>query len=342
MTISFEYIEDYIQFIGGTSVILSPHQHTKINLARYDVGIVASFCNQIALGRAFTDKQAELALKIVDKYRKQMLKLSPPVSVPDTSKKFKFGVRQITRTKTALIRDRKIILQFPYESKLIDQVKTQAKSSQGSCRFNYETKEWTLAITEHNVNWLCTIADQYSITIHQDIFDLFTQILETEKNHYKIELQYDSVKFFITNAAPSLNQYIENNLGGFHKENLLALVDNASVLGYQVHPDVNEMLKLQYDSDLMFLIKHKLTTMPNESKSFDKILQYAKLVNRLPIYVYDNGLPKKDTEEIIYLNAKFSHSIKPKLMVRTGELMFGTRKTSWVVNSEKIITLKNE
>lgn len=341
MSISFDYIEDYIQFIGGQKYIpnISDPRSLQINLARYDVNIVNSFCAQISLGKAFTDKQSNLALQLVDKYKKQMSRLTPPITVPDSSKKFKYGIRQINRDKKAYIRNSQIVLQFPFDAKLIEEVKKQARDGIGNLSFNYDTKEWTIGITEHNINWLTVIASQFDIKLDPDICDLFEKIIAVEKTNYQIMLDFDGDKFYITNAEQSLIDFIDSTIGGFGSNNLVALADNASVLGYKISDTVLGMLAKEYDPALIELIAHRNINMNQRDNLLDDILRYARVVNRLPIHVYDNGTPKKDTEEVIYLNGLHREVVKPKLMVRTGQLMFGTRKNSWVANSEKIITI---
>jgi exosome complex RNA-binding protein Rrp42 (RNase PH superfamily) len=58
------------------------------------------------------------------------------------------------------------------------------------------------------------------------------------------------------------------------------------------------------------------------------------------VHVYDIGVPKSNTEEIIYLNRGVDIDVKPKLMVTLSGLMIGSKKQAWVTNAEKIIILE--
>jgi hypothetical protein len=62
----------------------------------------------------------------------------------------------------------------------------------------------------------------------------------------------------------------------------------------------------------------------------------------LPVYVYDTGTPKKDTEKIVYLNTKKTSKFigKIKLMVSMTNVLVGYKKQDWIRRAEKVIFLK--
>lgn len=79
---TFPYIEDYLEIINGdrdpaTGKIYGLFDSTQpiVSLARYDVSVLASMSSATQSGRALTDRQAELAVKIILKYQKQLEKL---------------------------------------------------------------------------------------------------------------------------------------------------------------------------------------------------------------------------------------------------------------------------
>jgi len=78
----WKYAEDIIEFIAGyreiSGKLLQPWERipSPLSLARYDVQILDSLALQtVDNSRAYTQKQSELALKIIHKYRKQLNKL---------------------------------------------------------------------------------------------------------------------------------------------------------------------------------------------------------------------------------------------------------------------------
>lgn len=341
---TFNYVEEYMEFIGGYRAAsgkklgLFDQVPSPLSLARYDVNIVNSMaCQTAEMNNPYTDKQAVLAVRIVDKYRKQLLGLG--IVVPEKLEKFKLGIRIVDRSKKAFVEDNKFILRFPYDTKLIELVKKQAREGHGSAQFDNDRKVWIMAMTEHMLNWIMTVSKIHDIEVSEEIVALYQQMLDIENAGFKIELDIVGDQVEIANAPDSLINYINDKLGGMSIDNLLTLVDNSELLGFTVSEDVITAVKQQYSEYGELVYKRKIA-LPKGDESMDKVLAYARLVNRLPIHVYETGLPKNNTDEIVYLNRGIGYDIAPKLLVTTTSLMIGSRKESWLTNSEKIIVIE--
>lgn len=346
MNSTFTYVEDYIEFIGGHRDITGKHlglfetTTSPISLARYDVQIVESFCNQVLFDcKPYTDKQSELAVKIVSKYRKQLLQLSTPVVLPESLNQFRLGIRTIDRTKSVTIEDDQFVVKFPYDTKLIDLVKKQLKEGQGSVLFDKDKKVWCLAQTESMLNWIMAVAPANEFTISNEVTVLYDAMVAVEQQPYSIELQVQDGRLTISNAEDSLVDYVNEHLGGFDIDNLLTLADNSEVLGYTIDPDIRAGLKSVY-GPLWKLIGNRYSTFKKSEITMEYLIGYAKLVNRLPVYVYETGIPKVDTADIVYLTRSKPLDIKPKLLVSLSSLMIGSKKESWRNNAEKIMVIE--
>lgn len=346
-TPTFIYVEDYLEFIGGyrdaTGRRLGIFETvpSPISLARYDVTIVDSMGAQTAeANQPYTDKQAALAVRIVDKYRRQLSNLTPAIIVPEKLDQFRMGVRVIDRTKKIYIEDGKLVAKFPYDTKLIDLIKKQVKEGNGEGSFDNDHKFWKLALTEHMLNWCVTIGSSNDFEISDEVHDLYAKMLEVENTPYQIELDIVGNTPVISNVPIGMLEYINDNLGGISLNNLLVLVDNSEVLGYTVSNTVKEVIKTQYPDKWKMICQRKINLAKLEDSAMEQAVEYARLVNRLPVYVYDNGLPKKNTDEIIYLNRGMGYNIAPRLLITHTSLMIGSRKESWILNSEKIITIE--
>ncbi len=346
---TFNHIEDYIEFIGGyrdangKKFGLFDTVPSPLSLARYDVSIIDSLASQTAeIGNPYTDKQSALAVRLVDKYRRQLAGLNPSVTVPDDLEKpsFRLGIRHVDRTKSVTIQDGKFVVKFPYDTKLIDLIKKQVREGHGHASFDNDAKVWRLAMTEHMLNWIMAVCTSNDFIISDEVQDLYTMLVEAEKTNYTIELDLVDDQLVISNASQSLLDYINDKLGGLSIDNLLTLVDNSEVLSYTVSPVLKEVIKSQYPDYYKLIFKRKRTIKKDPDFSMDQIVNYARLVNRLPLYVYDNGLPKENTEEIIYLNRGLGYDLVPKILVTHTNLMIGSRKESWMSNSEKIVILE--
>ena len=346
MNPTFTYVEDYIEFIGGHRDITGKHLGmfesvtSPISLARYDVRIIESFCEQVLFDcKPYTDKQSELAVKIVSKYRKQLLQLAIPVVLPESLNQFRLGIRTIDRTKSVTIDSGQFVVRFPYDTKLIELVKRQLKEGDGAALFDIDKKVWRLAQTESMLNWIMSVCPSNEFEISSEVTELYEAMLLTEQQPYPIELQAVGEKYVISNAESSLIDYINEHLGGFGLDNILTLADNSDVLGYTIAADICAALEEVYGPTWKLISARNLAFKKSEI-TMDQLIEYARLVNRLPVYVYETGIPKADTPDIIYLSRSKSLDIKPKLLISMSSLMLGSKKESWRNSAEKIIVIE--
>lgn len=346
---TFTHVEEYIEFIGGWRTregkLASLFQNvpSPLSLARYDVAIIESLAEQTAINnKGYTDKQGELAKKLIDKYRRQLSKLPDPIIVPDVVDSFRTPLRVVDRSKSAAIQDGKFVVRFPYDVKLIDAVKTQIKNGQGRAEFEHGSKLWHMALTESNLNWIMTMKDLHNIQVTDEIESLYTQMLTVEEQDNSIRLYKTDTGYAISNAAESLLDYIAEHIGALTEDNLLQLVDNAATLGYEVDDDVKAQVcdMLGNNKELCTIVNTRSCIVKKDLLPLESIVEYARLVNRLPVYVYTTGLPKDDTDEIKHLNRGKTYNVFPKLMVSYTSTLIGSKKESWQTNAEKIIYLE--
>ena len=232
-----------------------------------------------------------------------------------------------------------MILSFPYDTKILFILKKCIKENVGSATFDNESKFWKLGLTEPALNWSMTMASINGFIVDEELQSLYNALLETEKTPFNIELRLIDNKFTITNAADSLISYIETQLGGFAVDNILRLVDSSSVLGYTVSNDISKTVKKQYPNFWKIISKKNVKLDKNEY-SIESLIEYAKLTDRLPIYLYDTQLPYTDTDEVKYLNLCNKIDLAPKLLVTKTSMMIGPKKQAWKANSDKIVILE--
>jgi hypothetical protein len=348
MLATFQYVEDYIEYIAGHRDIngniftLFNYQPSPISLARYDINVVDSLSQQTLLVKnPYTDKQGQLAIRIITKYRRQLAALPQPVFLPEdvSSFKFRLSLRIVDRTKSVYLDGNEIIVKFPFDTKMIDTMKTQVREGQGRAAWDTDSKVWRLGLTEYMVNWVMFFAQANDFNVSDELHQMYQSILDCEQNLHKIELVLDGTELKIINATDSLIEYINEHLGGMGHDNLLKLIDVAPTLGYTVDPWLFNLIPV-YTQPISMMLTNRTYKFLKEATTLDDVLEYARLVNRLPVHVYDIGVPKSNTEEIIYLNRGVDIDVKPKLMVTLSGLMIGSKKQAWVTNAEKIIILE--
>lgn len=363
--VTYTYVEDYLELLGGYSpnsinTWISPSMKL-ISLARYDVAIVDSMSAHTIFGGALTDKQADLCVRLVLKYRRQFAKINVDVT-PVENPVFRMPVRKMDRSRRIWLDDQRIGLRFPYDRALIDSVQAHKKQSQGSMAWDNDEKVWWMGLTESNVNWAVAWGEAYNFEIDSLVRDMFNQIIAAEQTVYEIKLVATADGYTITNAAPSLIEYIETNLGGFGPENAVKLIDYSGVLGYTYDKDLIRPALLDIFKD-----QRNIHVVPQEG-ALDTIFSYAEITDRYPVCIYDPGLKGVDLSrfkeeevlrfntsgktktsdyniydvKVVYANkipATWNYNIP--LLVSTQELMLGGKRMEWLNRAEKIIYLCN-
>lgn len=374
---TYTYVEDYLEVINGdrdpvTGKIYGLFDSTQpiVSLARYDVKVLGSMSAATQSGRALTDRQAELAVKIIQKYRKQLEKLDIDVR-PIDSPQYRHGIRTIDRRKLLYIENDYIVLQFPYDTKLIDDLRDLAKISQGSWRFAAEPKAWRLAITETNVVAANGFAENHEFEISNEFKTYVQEVVRCEQMPYEIKLIETDTGLSIQNAPNTLIDAI-NNYCGFHASNTDSLVDNSAVYGFTVDENIVQAIANKYSPRICNLMtaQESKFTPDSDHTIYEDLVRYAEITGRYPIYVYEPDLSGRlyknfveqyfDSEDVhrttqlkpeaatvhkkvIYFHKYTAAWNQPITLLVSGQgMMHGGEKTLLLQQAEKVVYFATE
>lgn len=368
------YVEDYIQVIAGavdpvtlnTKMTIFWEFTPAISLARYDVDVMRSMNDQIVNNTGLTERQAQLAVKIILKYRRQLANIGVDVT-PIERPQFRLTIRKFDYSESLYISNDCLVLKFPYKQARIDQLREFGKTSHGACHFDREDKVWKIELSEYNVNWVYSWAKAENFNISNDVATMFDDIVACESQNYAIELQVVGDNVVITNATDSLVNYITAHLGGLSIENLLKLVDYSPILGYTVDSSVLQALEIEYSEKFIQLatqrnIKIDPDTVITGSDVAD-VIKYAEAVGRLPVYIYEPDLSNKllnraiecvgadythqvgnKMQVVVDNTVKVVHTVKPielatgvPLLISSAGLVFGGAKQVMIQKAEKVV-----
>lgn len=291
----FKTVEEYLELIAGYRDVVSGIRNPLvyffspiINLARYDNDVLDSMSQASIDGKALTERQGQLAIKIILKYKRQLAAKLIDVAPIEEDPVFRATPRKMDYRKSLFIKDDKLFAKFPYDTKLIESIRTFKKESQGECEFLIDEKLWKFGLTEFNLNWAHTVAVANGFDIDGEVTMLVQQVIDIEKTPYLIELFVDGDELNITNCPLGLREYINDTLGGFAMSNLLRLADSAGELGFTIRDNLLAALKEQYGATFVKMAVIKEAKLSNiTSDKFVEILEYARLVNRGPVVIYE-------------------------------------------------------
>ena len=369
----FTFVEEYLEVIAGyrdpaTNIIKNQasllwlHYEPIISLARYDVSVLESMSESAINGRALTVRQGDLAVKIIMKYQRQLAQKDIDVE-PVKTPQWRHALRVMDYSKRLSIADDTIMLEFPFNDKLIDGLREFRKGSQGKGEWNKEKKRWEFALTEYNLSYLVAWTKANEFQVSDDCERLHSLIVATEQIPFAIELDVVDGALTIKNASISLINYINENCGGFSFDNLARLIDMSSLLGYTVSEDIKLAWKEQVGDLQLFLGLNTSVRLPTHRVDLLKsVLNCADFSNRWPVVIYEpdmsgkllNQLMADRKAEDIYCHKgkttvdlekvkgfKYIHTtcaiknLKMPLLISSAGMLFGGDKSLMVQNSDK-------
>lgn len=359
--VKFDYVEEYIEVMAGyrDPVTKKPNSNwfyefkPIINLARYDVSVLESMAVTVSQNQALTERQAELACKIILNYRRQLSNKLVDVS-PVEKPMWRVPLRKMDYSKRVYVENDTILLKFPYSTELIDSIRTFSKESQGSAKWNRDTKLWEVALTEYNLSWVYAWAEVNKFDIDSTIQTLMSKITDVETAGYSIELYAKGDVLDIRNCPDSLRDYIISKVGGFSVSNLLQLVDLSSILGYTVETAIYEAIVAEYGHRFYTLATNReIKINPGTlltSNDFDSLLDYADITERWPVVLYEPDLSGRMLTKLrdrygddFADDGKYIHTVKPirdmatiPMVISSAGMVFGGDKQLMLQRAEKI------
>jgi hypothetical protein len=299
---TFPHVEDYLEILSGQR-IWPPPVIPPISLARYDVNVIRSMTEALARGLGLTDRQAELSVRLLEKYRRQLSKAGVSVDEIIASPKFRVPLRAVDRTARVWIDGDTIKVKFPYQVNMVKLAREYSAESCGRMDFDHDKKEWVLGMTEHNVVWAVTWAQAHELEVAEDLAALHQLVVEAEKTPFEIVLELDETGSpVVRNAEQTLLDYIAANFDPLDPAYLTKLVDHAGILGYTVSDKVlSEVDPLVARIGLVQNV-HQGPTIEH----LVEILQYAKAAQRLPVMIFCPNRPFDDGEFLPAIQSVFA------------------------------------
>lgn len=334
----FPYIENYVEFLAGTltakgAQVFQWNASPPFPLASYDVKFVTSVADQILNNIGLTDRQATLVERLIKTYQRRLSQFG--LEQPSHTS-YKLPIRVVNRTTGLFIKGDKLHYKFPFNSFTIAKIKEFSKTSQGAVKWDRDNSAWTFALTEYNLSWVYTLATgggQISdVTIDPEVKELFDMIIAAEQEPYAIELTVnEQQQAVITNGPASLTEYIDQHVG---MDDIYQLVDYSGALGYTVDAGiVDTMTQLHGSLFMSMCLSHAIDCTPANT-SIDDVLQWATIVKRFPIVVYNPNFAKHDSE----LFAKYFTADETQIIKDLGTGPAEIDPTAKLIYTNKVLT----
>ena len=180
-------VESMICTLAGMCNGASTYDGT--GFSKIDVNFGHSLAEHANKNRAWTEKQAHSAIKLIKKYQRQLggsefidnWLLSPvfknkPVdpSVPLVS--------NTARTRKLYSKETDAVFSFDYNADLVAAIKTELKGENKNKKFwsswNLESKSWTVPVNETSIWNIMDLAERFEFQIEKRFIDYFERVKE--------------------------------------------------------------------------------------------------------------------------------------------------------------------
>jgi hypothetical protein len=371
---TYPTVEDYLEVINGSRDPVTGRVHNAwlgeptpiINLAKYDVDVLSNMVANSQIGIALTERQSLLALRIILKYKRQLLLRAVDVTPLETAPRYRLSLRQLDYRRSLSIIDDQLIVKFPYNSIMVEELRQFKKISQGACEWVPDKKHWHLALTEFNLSWAHAWSQLHQLTVDSEAQALFGLITAAELTPHAIELSIQHELPVISNCPSSMHAYLQERVGAFTLDKLQQLVDLSGECGYTVSQEISDSITIEHGDTFMQLTKYVEVTMEPSDVNFLCAINYAMRMGRYPVVIHDPSghssghrllnllyecVPSGDVSYLSGENKdiqgfKFIYTTKPfkqleytPLLISTAGMIFGANYQTMIQRAGKVVFL---
>ena len=323
------YVEDYLELLAGNVPCEHCDRHWFISLANYDYSPVRSMSTTVQMGRGLSDKQRDLALRIILKYKKQFSKHGYDITYLETDPQWRSPLRKVDRSKSVYIEESKICVRFPFNPQMVDFFRRYSRRRElniesGYVEWSSEKKVWVLDCTEQNIQVVYDTTKNENFDYSAEFKIIAEQISTIRKNSNQYVLVCDIYceRVIIRNANESLQEaFLARATGDITYD--IGLAKRLGVSNYSLSA-LRHLYKL--DPLLMKLVAKRVLYF-EDSKSIHKISQRLEQLGLLPLGDNSKHARTAFFRETVYgLSGKYLEQRVPLVLYCTHYAPFGVEE----------------
>lgn len=304
---TLRYVEDYLEFLYGTmdkegnnsSLFSYPtSKGNHIKLATYDKSPVASMGGFCAKARTekyescLTDRQVELARKIITKYRRQFL--AHGIVLPDSDRdiELRHPVRKIDRSKYLEhdVENKRLSLKFPYDPKKISALHDYVNQSAGDAGWLNADRRWQFDLTEGNISKILELFQNEDLKIDDSLTEIVTDVMSAGSKDLPSLCIVDNV-MHLENCHSRVIEYLDTlNWDPSNVDKIAHWVSQALALGLRLDETVFDLLLSKYPTDVVNIFTNKKVTLPSNNQPtgpwYNSLLQANAVLQDHPWLLY--------------------------------------------------------
>lgn len=280
---TLRYVEDYLEFLYGTmdkegnTASISMYavaSQNHIKLATYDKSPIASmgaFCAKARTEKyesCLTDRQVDLARKIITKYRRQFLQHGIVIPDSDRDIELRHPIRRIDRTKYLQhdVENKQLNLKFPYDPKKISTLHDYVHNSAGQAEWKNAERLWQFDLTEGNLAKILELFKEEDLKIDESLTEIITDMLKASPNDLPT-ISIDNNVLQLVNCHNSVKEYFNSiNWDPTDISKIPYWASQAVSLGLRVDESILDLLLSQYNDQLVNIIVNRKHTLPSNNQ----------------------------------------------------------------------------
>lgn len=192
---------------------------TRCQMNPFDSKIVNSFYDQISRGNGFTEKQSDLAIKIISRHLPKINSiLGQDAGQFLINPVFRLNKRTVSLAKRISVVPhdeftKAIKVEFPYNESIVERIRKE-RTGLPFAAWDKDEKAWIFALHEKSVQLVGKITDKDDFYMDDEFVNYFSQIREIENNLEKyvpmVSYREKTPKFI--NVSPRVPQPQDNDL----------------------------------------------------------------------------------------------------------------------------------
>ncbi len=249
-------IEDALEILAGSTL-----RSVNIRIDSNEVSLIRSLGRQVGRGTGLTDRQIDLSLKKIEKYRQGLEKNSVDVDHILTNRPLKIPVRYIDRTQTIFLettqdKKSKISVKFVFSKKFAGVWMDLQKSLIGQIREEKNKKE--IPFNEKNLYAVVTALKSLDFETTEEVDEIYQNIeniLEDPSENVPY-VSFENEKIEIKNASLNCTEYLKSQFPVYRDEDFLVFLERVKNCG--IFHKNTEILKKIDEKTTNSLIKNIL------------------------------------------------------------------------------------
>lgn len=191
----------------------------RISMNPYDAKIVSSFYDQIFAGKGFTEKQSNLALKIISRQKSKIEDLlGHSIDQIIDQPTFRLTRRTISATKKVSVQEmsdnvRVFKAEFPYVDEIVGRIR-QKRIELNDAHWDAEEKGWLFSLDEKSLAFLLEIAEEYSFDLDETVAEYKKQVenIKSQPENFIPCLSFEDEQFVLKNVRDNVPKITSKNL----------------------------------------------------------------------------------------------------------------------------------